>query len=47
VLFLAILNNGLSGMQMGDAQFFLIKGSLILAALALPALPRLRPSYRG
>jgi ribose/xylose/arabinose/galactoside ABC-type transport system permease subunit len=47
VLFLAILNNGLSGMQMGDAQFFLIKGSLILAALALPALAQLRPSGRG
>ena len=31
VLFLAILNNGLSGLQMGDAQFFLIKGGAILA----------------
>ncbi|MBN9000263.1 MAG: ribose ABC transporter permease, partial [Rhizobiales bacterium] len=38
VLFLAILNNGLSGLQMGDAQFFLIKGALILAALTLRAL---------
>jgi ribose transport system permease protein len=38
VTFLAILNNGLSGLQMGDAQFLLIKGSLILAALALRAL---------
>jgi ribose/xylose/arabinose/galactoside ABC-type transport system permease subunit len=47
VLFLAILNNGLSGMQMGDAQFYLIKGSLILVALALPALVQLRPSRRG
>ena len=37
VLFLAILNNGLSGLQMGDAQFFLIKGSIILAALTLRA----------
>jgi ribose/xylose/arabinose/galactoside ABC-type transport system permease subunit len=38
VLFLAILNNGLSGLQMGDAQFFLIKGAAILAALTLRAL---------
>lgn len=37
VAFLAILNNGLSGMQMGDAQFFLIKGTVILAALVLRA----------
>jgi ribose/xylose/arabinose/galactoside ABC-type transport system permease subunit len=35
VLFLAILNNGLSTMQMGDAQFLLAKGSAILLALAL------------
>jgi ribose/xylose/arabinose/galactoside ABC-type transport system permease subunit len=38
VLFLAILNNGLSGLQMGDAQFYLIKGTIILAALTLRAL---------
>lgn len=38
VLFLAILNNGLSGLQMGDAQFFLIKGAAILAALTLRSL---------
>jgi ribose transport system permease protein len=38
VLFLAILNNGLSGLQMGDAQFFLIKGSAILLALTLRAM---------
>lgn len=38
VIFLAILNNGLSGLQMGDAQFFLIKGGAILAALTLRAL---------
>jgi ribose/xylose/arabinose/galactoside ABC-type transport system permease subunit len=38
VLFLAILNNGLSGLQMGDAQFFLIKGLAILGALTLRAL---------
>ena len=37
VLFLAILNNGLSGLQMGDAQFFLIKGLAILGALTLRA----------
>jgi ribose/xylose/arabinose/galactoside ABC-type transport system permease subunit len=37
VVFLAILNNGLSGLQMGDAQFFLIKGTIILAALTLRA----------
>src|SRR5205823_1927549 len=33
VLFLAVLNNGLSGLQIGDAGFFLIKGGAILAAL--------------
>jgi len=38
VLFLAILNNGLQGLQMGDAQFMLIKGIAILAALTLRAL---------
>ncbi|MDW6025340.1 hypothetical protein SAZ10_26620 [Mesorhizobium sp. BAC0120] len=38
VLFLAILNNGLSGLQMGDAQFFLVKGACILLALTLRAL---------
>lgn len=38
ILFLAILNNGLSGLQMGDAQFFLVKGGAILAALTLRAL---------
>lgn len=38
VLFLAILNNGLSGLQMGDAQFFLIKGCAILLVLTLRAL---------
>jgi len=38
VLFLAILNNGLQGLQMGDAQFMLIKGAAILAALTLRAL---------
>jgi ribose/xylose/arabinose/galactoside ABC-type transport system permease subunit len=38
VVFLAILNNGLSGLQMGDAQFFLVKGACILLALTLRAL---------
>ncbi|ODT13180.1 MAG: hypothetical protein ABS57_19445 [Mesorhizobium sp. SCN 65-12] len=47
VLFLAILNNGLSGLQMGDAQFFLIKGTIILAALALRALAQRYFSRRG
>ena len=37
VLFLAVPNNGLSGLQMGDAQFFMIKGTIILAALMLRA----------
>jgi ribose/xylose/arabinose/galactoside ABC-type transport system permease subunit len=41
VLFLAVLNNGLSGLQMGDAQFFLIKGGAILVALTLRALAQL------
>jgi ribose/xylose/arabinose/galactoside ABC-type transport system permease subunit len=41
VAFLAILNNGLSGLQMGDAQFLLIKGSVILAALTLRALTQM------
>ena len=38
VLFLAVLNNGLQGLQMGDAQFLLIKGIAILGALTLRAL---------
>ena len=37
VLFLAVLNDGLSGLQMGDAGFYLLKGSAILGALALRA----------
>ncbi len=41
VLFLAVLNNGLSGLQMGDAGFFLIKGTAILAALTLRSAARL------
>ena len=41
VLFLAILNNGLSGLQMGDAQFYLIKGTIILAALTLRAVAQM------
>ena len=36
-----VLNNGLSGLQMGDAQFFLIKGSIILAALTLRAVAQM------
>jgi ribose transport system permease protein len=44
VLFLAVLNNGLSGMQMGDAGFLLIKGGAILAALTLRAGARFLPA---
>jgi ribose/xylose/arabinose/galactoside ABC-type transport system permease subunit len=43
VLFLAVLNNGLSGLQMGDAGFFLIKGTAILAALTLRAVTLFLP----
>jgi ribose/xylose/arabinose/galactoside ABC-type transport system permease subunit len=43
VLFLAVLNNGLSGLQMGDAGFFLIKGTAILAALTLRSGARFLP----
>jgi ribose transport system permease protein len=43
VAFLAVLNNGLSGLQMSDATFYLAKGGGILAALimqtALASLP--------
>jgi ribose/xylose/arabinose/galactoside ABC-type transport system permease subunit len=44
VLFLAVLNNGLSGLQMGDAGFFLIKGTAILAALTLRSAARYLPN---
>jgi ribose transport system permease protein len=47
VLFLAVLNNGLSGLQMGDAGFFLIKGSAILAALTLRSAARFLPEGRA
>jgi ribose/xylose/arabinose/galactoside ABC-type transport system permease subunit len=47
VLFLAVLNNGLSGLQMGDAQFFMIKGGAILAALTLRAGARLLPAAKA
>ena len=47
VLFLAVLNNGLSGLQMGDAQFFMIKGSAILAALILRAAARMLPAAQA
>jgi ribose transport system permease protein len=43
VVFLAVLNNGLSGLQMGDAGFFLIKGSAILGALTLRGAARFLP----
>ena len=38
VLFLSILNNGLSTLGMRDAHFFLFKGGVILIALALDAI---------
>jgi ribose transport system permease protein len=47
VLFLAVLNNGLSGLQMGDAGFFLIKGTAILAALTLRSAARFLPEGRA
>jgi ribose transport system permease protein len=47
VLFLAVLNNGLSGMQMGDAGFFLIKGGAILAALTIRAAARFLPGRKA
>jgi ribose/xylose/arabinose/galactoside ABC-type transport system permease subunit len=47
VLFLAVLNNGLSGMQMGDAGFFLIKGGAILAALTIRAAARFLPERKA
>ena len=47
VLFLAILNNGLSGLQMGDAQFDLIKGIAILLALTLRAVTQWHFSRRA
>jgi ribose/xylose/arabinose/galactoside ABC-type transport system permease subunit len=43
VLFLSVLNNGLSGLQIGDAGFFLIKGSAILAALTVRSGVRFLP----
>ncbi|MBV9702429.1 MAG: ABC transporter permease [Methylobacteriaceae bacterium] len=46
VAFLAVLSNGLSGLQMGDAEFFLIKGGAILAALTLRSLSRSFPARR-
>ena len=47
VAFLAILNNGLSGLGMGDAQFFLVKGSAILAALMLRAATQIFLARKG
>jgi ribose/xylose/arabinose/galactoside ABC-type transport system permease subunit len=46
VIFLAVMNNGLSGLQMGDGSFFLIKGSTILAALVLRSATRFLSSDR-
>ena len=47
VIFLSVLNSGLSGLQMGDAGFFLIKGSVILAALTLRSAARFLPAGRA
>ena len=47
VAFLAVMNSGLSGLQMGDAGFFVIKGSAILAALVLRSAARFVPSRGG
>jgi hypothetical protein len=40
------MNNGLSGLQMTDAGFFLIKGGTILAALVLRSAAGLLPQRR-
>jgi ribose transport system permease protein len=40
VLFIAVLDNGLSVLQLGDAEFQLLKGLAILAALLLDAASR-------
>lgn len=47
VLFLAVLNDGLSGLQMTDAGFYLLKGSAVLGALALRAGVALTPGRRS
>ena len=46
VAFLAVMNNGLSGLQMTDAGFFVIKGGTILAALVLRSTAGLLPQKR-
>jgi len=46
VAFLAVMNNGLSGLQMTDAGFFVIKGGTILAALVLRSTAGLLPQER-
>ncbi|HEX4765513.1 MAG TPA: hypothetical protein VH414_04470 [Lichenihabitans sp.] len=47
VLFLAVLNDGLSGLQMSDAGFDMVKGAAILGALALRAGVTLLPGRRS
>jgi ribose/xylose/arabinose/galactoside ABC-type transport system permease subunit len=42
VVFIAVLDNGLSALQLGDAEFELLKGAGILAALLLDAASRRR-----
>jgi ribose/xylose/arabinose/galactoside ABC-type transport system permease subunit len=46
VAFLAVMNNGLSGLQTSDAGFFVIKGGTILAALVLRSTAGLLPQER-
>jgi ribose/xylose/arabinose/galactoside ABC-type transport system permease subunit len=46
VAFLGVMNNGLSGLQMSDAGFFMIKGGTILAALVLRSTAGLLPQER-
>ena len=47
MLFLAVLNNGLSGLQMADATFYLVKGVVILTALVMQAVLTLLPAASG
>jgi ribose transport system permease protein len=46
VVFIAVLDNGLSALQLGDAEFQLLKGVAILAALLLDAASRLQGRRR-
>lgn len=46
VIFIAVLNNGLSNAGISDAPFAVYKGGAILAALSLQTLARRRAAYR-